>query len=211
MRRALPPVLAAACLSCTPQPRPGLALESEMTASELNVELAKAGAWRPAELKEPDWLGLNGPLDLRLRINGRILDIPVSRHGGLQLVTTLGPEAACTEARLNMVVADVDPAPLTAGQARALAHRLCRQVSSAGLSIYDGPPARKAAAGRDGPGGGCWVRDGRQSIQVRVDDFGTSGAQHRVRLSFGPLWPKDGASGKSDIVPILPEVRGGRG
>lgn len=173
-------VLAAACAACQPAQEPQVRLSIGMLVSDLNAELAKLGrGWRLAKPGEVgDWLGANGPLSLDVRLSAGTLHVPVSEHGGLQLVTSRDD--------LNFIQADVAPQPLDSGEAHRVAERLCGEARKAGLTI----PLKSGAeiyvkAGNEPI---CSLQDGKQILDVWIDRFQLEeNGRYRVLLSVGTL------------------------
>ena len=151
-----------------------------MPISELNAELAKAGPHAPAT--PDDWLGVDGPFELDVKLDRGTLHLSVSGHGGLQLTT--GRQAL----GLNFIQADVAPQPLGADEAHRLAERLCVEAREAGLTMETEPSTGPSLHRSEGAEPGCYVRDQQQTLGVWVDRFQLEdNGRYRVLLNVALL------------------------
>lgn len=151
-----------------------------MPISELNAELANLG--QKSHAAKPgaagDWLGANGPFRLDLRLSAGTLHVPVSEHGGLQLVTS--------RTDLTFVQADVAPQPLDSGEARRVAERLCSEARKGGLTV----PVKSGADiyVKEGNEPVCSLHDQMQILSVWTDRFQLEeNGRYRVLLSISPI------------------------
>lgn len=173
-------VLATACAACQPAREPQVRLNIGMPISELNAELVKLGPKsHPAKPGEVgDWLGANGPLGLDVQLSAGALHVPVSEHGGLQLVTS--------RTDLNYIQADVAPQPLDSGEAHRVAERLCAGAQKAGLAIpvKSGPDIYV----KEGNESVCSLHDQKQILGVWIDRFQLEeNGRYRVLLNVSPI------------------------
>lgn len=161
-----------------------LSVEIGMSALDVNAQSAMNGH-RKLRTGSSDWVGHNGPLDLRLSLNGRIISMPVSgSNGGVQLSTWLGFKGQYPEGRLNTIAAVVDPQQLAWRPAYALAQRICTRAREAGLTIEAG--SAEPNRDRDEMNGvaACTIRDDTQSFEARVVPLGRPPAgKYRVEVS----------------------------
>lgn len=155
-----------------------------MTASDVNAQAAMSGL-RKLKSASSDWVGHNGPLNLSLGLNGQTIPIPVSgSNGGVQLATWQGLEGNYPEARLNTIVAVLEPQRLAWEPAFGLAQEICEQAREAGLNIEAGPS--EPNADRDETNGvvACTIRDETQSFEARVVPLGMPpSGKYRVEMS----------------------------
>lgn len=172
--------LSAGASSCKAE---SLSLRVGMTATELNAQPAIAGRFRRPDI---DWVGHNGPLSLRLLVNERSIDVPISGvNGGIQLSTWRGLEADYPEPRLNTVLAAVAPQRLDWEEAFSLAERLCVQARQAGLTIYDGPTEPNTDRDKMNGVAACNLRDEVQSFEARVAPLGMPpSGKYRVEVAL---------------------------
>jgi hypothetical protein len=183
MRLIVAFAIAAACASCGSAPEK-LTVQIGMTASEVNGQ-PPMSRHRKLKIASSDWMGHNGPLELLLRLNGRTIQVPVSgANGGVQLATWRGLKGNYPEARLNSIVAVVEPQRLAGETAFALAESLCAQARNAGLNIEAGPPNRNAHRNEMEGIAACAIRDETQSFEARVVPLGVPpSGKYRVEVS----------------------------
>jgi hypothetical protein len=151
-----------------------------MTLPELNRELVKAGP-RFAPAKRADWLGVDGPLKLDVKLSGGVLHVPVSEHGGLQLTTSSDAP------RLNFIQADVAPQPLDAAEAQHLAMRLCIEATKVGLAMRRDSTS-SGTYHREGSRDVCSAQDRTQELGAWIDRFQLEeNGKYRVLLNVTDL------------------------
>ena len=172
--------LATACAACQPAPEPQARLNIGMSISELNSQLANLGPKsHPAKPGVVgDWLGASGPFGLDVQFRAGTLHVPVSEHGGLQLVTG--------RTDLNYLQADVAPQPLDSIEAHRVAERLCAGARKAGLTIpvKSGPDIYV----EDGNESVCSLHDEKQILGVWIDRFQLEeNGQYRVLLDVSSM------------------------
>ena len=175
--------IAAACASCGSAPEK-LTVRIGMTAADVNAQAAMSGR-RKLKSASSDWVGHNGPLDLRLGLNGRTIRMPVSgSNGGIQLATWRGLEGNYPQARLNTIVTVLEPQRLAWEPAFTLAQGLCAQARAAGLTIDAGPTEPNHDRNDMNGVAACSMRDETQSFEARVVPLGLPpSGKYRVEVS----------------------------
>lgn len=175
--------IAASCASCGPPPE-RLTVQIGMTAADVSAQAAMSGH-RKLKSAASDWVGHNGPLDLRLGLNGRTIRMPVSgSNGGVQIASWRGLEGNYPEARLNTIVAVLEPQRLAWEPAFALAKELCVQAREAGLTIEAGPSEPNTDKNEMNGVAACSIRDETQSFDARVVPLGIPPTgKYRVEVS----------------------------
>ncbi|QUD89859.1 hypothetical protein [Phenylobacterium montanum] len=152
-----------------------------MAISELNVELEKLGPKSHPAMPDQagGWLGAGGPFNLDVQLSAGTLHVPVSEHGGLQLVTSRND--------LDFIQADLAPQPLDAAEAHRVAERLCIRAREAGLTTE--LATRGLSYGGDGKGV-CSIRDRVQAMGVWIDRFQLEeNGKYRVLFSVSSVGP----------------------